>query len=228
MSTNDFASPATFFPRATIELRESEIPAILKAFRAFVGEERLERRIQLADKMIASASPAYRDCFVRPKQSLWLGTRELLRLVKGGRLGREPLTPAAVLSLHHMASIRNVAHTMPSWKKAEFRSRLTDKGGGDIAALIEIAAASRAVTLGGGLKWVPEKDGARAFEMLVSYKGQKLEIECTAKPDPRAAAFFSYPSTDQLDPSERSGRVGRPSKKGSVYCLLSKSLRKGS
>jgi len=170
-----------FFQKATIDLRASEIPSILKAFRSFVGEERLKRRIELADKLVTSASPTYRALFVRPRQSLWLGTRELLRLVEGGRLGREPLTPAAALSLHLMATIRNAAHTMPSWKRAEFRSRLTDKGGGDIPALIEITAASRAVTLGGSLKWVPEKDRARAFEMLVSYKGHKLEIECKAK-----------------------------------------------
>ncbi len=181
MSTNDFAPPAVLFPRATIEFKESEIPSILKGFRSFVGKERLERRTQLADKLIASAGPTYKELFAQPRQSLWLGTRELIRLVEGGRLGREPLTSVAVMSLHHMASIRNVVHTMPSWKRAEFRSRLTDKAGGDIPALIEIAAASRAVTLGGSLKWVPEKDGARAFEMLVSYRGEKLEIECKAK-----------------------------------------------
>jgi len=80
-----------------------------------------------------------------------------------------------------MATIRNVVHTMPSWKKAEFRSRLTDKVGGDIPALVEIIAASRIVTLGGSVKWIPENDRGRTFEMLVSYKGQKLEVECKAK-----------------------------------------------
>ena len=57
--------------------------------------------------MIASASPIYKALFVRPGQSLWLGTRELLRLVVGGRLGREPLTPEGGAALHHITSIRN-------------------------------------------------------------------------------------------------------------------------
>lgn len=181
MIANDSASLPVPFPRATIELSDSEIPSILKCFRSFVGKERLERRIELADKMIASASPTYRAQFVRPRQSLWTGTRELIRLVESGLLGREHLTPTAVVSLHYMATIRNVVHTMPSWKKAEFRSRLTDKVGGDIPALVEIIAASRIVTLGGSVKWIPENDRGRTFEMLVSYKGQKLEVECKAK-----------------------------------------------
>jgi hypothetical protein len=60
MNTDDSFSSAVPFPRATIELKESEIPSILKSFRSFVGDERLKRRIELADKMIASASPTQR------------------------------------------------------------------------------------------------------------------------------------------------------------------------
>jgi len=181
VTANHSAPLAVLFPRATIEFSDSQIPSILKCFRSFVGKERFERRTELADKMIAFASPTYRAQFVRPRQSLWLGTRELLRLVESGNLGREHLTQTAVVSLHYLATIRNVIHTMPSWKKAEFRSRLTDKVGGDIPALVEIMAASRIVTLGGTVKWIPENDRGRSFEMLVSYKGQKLEIECKAK-----------------------------------------------
>ena len=66
MSTNDFAPPAVLFPRATIEFKESEIPSILKGFRSFVGKERLERRTQLADKLIASAGPTYKELFAQP------------------------------------------------------------------------------------------------------------------------------------------------------------------
>jgi hypothetical protein len=169
------------FPRATVDIWESEIPSILKMFRAFVGKEQLTRRTELADKMVASGGQIYGERFVRPRQALWLGTRELFRLVEEDRLGKEPLTPAALLALHHLATIRNVVHTMRSWKRADLRGRLTDKSGGDIPALIEIATASRAVTLGGTVKWVPEKIGNRTFDIEVSYKGQELEIECKAK-----------------------------------------------
>ena len=170
------------FPKATVDIYQSEIPAIIKSFSLFLGRENLDRRIATANKMLAGAAPLYRAYFVTPKQFLWIGTREIVDRLRENSFNQERLTPYALASLHHIASIRNVLPTMPSWKKKEFRARLTDKKGGDIPALIEIATASRIVTLGGTVKWMAERGtGERVFEMLVSYKGHKLEVECKAK-----------------------------------------------
>jgi hypothetical protein len=62
-----------------------------------------------------------------------------------------------IAAAHHIASIRVAGQTMPNWKKDEFKTRLMDKSKGDIPALIEIAAASRIMTLGGQVRWIPEK-----------------------------------------------------------------------
>lgn len=57
-----------------------------------------------------------------------------------------------------------------------------DKSGGDIPALIEIATASRIVNHGGTIKWIPEqRSGERIFDLMVTFKGEKLEVECKAK-----------------------------------------------
>jgi hypothetical protein len=170
------------FPKATVDIYQSDIPAIIKSFSLFLGQHNLDRRIATAEKMLAGASPLYSARFVTPKQFLWIGTREIVDRLRGNSFTQERITPSAMAALHHIASIRNVLPTMPSWKKKEFRSRLIDKKGGDIPALIEIAAASRIVTLGGTIKWMAERGaGERVFEMLASYKGHKLEVECKAK-----------------------------------------------
>lgn len=154
----------------------------MKSFSQFLGREILDRRIATAEKMLAGASGIYRAYFVAPKEFLWIGTQEIVDRLRRGSFTQERITPSAIAALHHIASIRNVLPTMPSWKKKEFRTRLTDKKGGDIPTLIEIAAASRIVTLGGTIKWMAERGSdERVFEMLASYKGQKLEVECKAK-----------------------------------------------
>jgi hypothetical protein len=166
-----------------IEVYEHKIPAIVKTVCLFLGRKNLDRRIETAERMLsAAAGPLYRENFVRPRQSLWIGTRDILKSLREGSFSLKSATPTVVAALHHLASIHNVLHTMPSWKKNEFRTRLMDKSGGDIPALIEIATASRIVTHGGTIKWVAEQGaGERIFDLLVSFKGEKLEVECKAK-----------------------------------------------
>jgi hypothetical protein len=173
--------PGQKFPEATFDIQEREIPKLLNIFSNFLRKENLNRRIELAEKMLAGASPTYRALYVRPKQFLWLGTRDLFQFRSQERSSRE-FTAPMIAAAHHIASVRIALQTMPTWKKDEFRTRLMDKSGGDIPALIEIAAASRIVMLGGQIKWIPEKaPGERTPEMLVSYKGVKFEVECKAK-----------------------------------------------
>jgi hypothetical protein len=170
------------FPKATVHVYEHQIPGMLKCFSLFLGENNLIYRIQTAQKMYAEGSPIYREFLIRRRQFLWFGTREILdRLRERGR-SNERLTPTAVAALHHIGTIRRALPSMPTWKKDEFRNRLMDKKGGDIPALVEIECASRIITLGGRVRWVPEgKLGERTFEMLGSYRGQKFEVECKAK-----------------------------------------------
>jgi hypothetical protein len=167
---------------ATVEIYEHQIPGLLASFSLFLGKEELAHRIEVAEKMLRQAPPVYKEFFVGPKQFLWLGTKELFRLSTEGRLKLKFMSPTAIAALHHVAALRNAIQTMPSWKKNEFRSRLMDKAGGDIPALAEIATASRIVTLGGNVKWIPEKaPGERVFDILASYRGEKFEVECKAK-----------------------------------------------
>jgi len=170
------------FPKSTLDIYESEVPWILRSFSVFLGEENLKRRIQTAEKMFLGAPPIYREHFVRRKQFLWIGAHQIRTLLQAGQFRQRLLNPTMVAALHHIAIIRNVVHTMPSWKKKEFRSRLTDKSGNDLPALVELEAASRIITLGGKIRWVPEqKQGERVFDILASYKGLQFEVECKAK-----------------------------------------------
>jgi hypothetical protein len=73
--------PSQTFPEATFDIQEREIPRILNIFSQFLGKENLKRRIELAEKMLAGASPTYGALFVRPKQFLWLGTRDLFQFI---------------------------------------------------------------------------------------------------------------------------------------------------
>jgi hypothetical protein len=165
-----------------IDVYEHRIPAIVRTVTLFLGRENLDRRVATAEKMLAGALPLYRENFVRPRQFLWIGTRDILKNLRNGSFSLKSATPTMIAALHHLASIHNVLHTMPSWKKDEFRTRLMDKSGGDIPALIEIAAASRIINHGGAIKWIPEqRPGERIFDLLVSFKGEKLEVECKAK-----------------------------------------------
>ncbi len=165
-----------------IDVYEHNIPAIVKAVALFLGRDNLDRRIATAEKALAGALPLYRENFVRPRQFLWIGTRDILKNLRSGSFTLKSATPTIIAALHHLASIHSVLHTMPSWKKDEFRARLMDKSGGDIPALIEIAAASRIVNHGGTIKWIAEqRSGERIFDLLVSFKGEKLEVECKAK-----------------------------------------------
>ena len=132
--------------------------------------------------MLTGATPLYRENFVRPRQYLWIGTRDILKSLRDGSFSLKSATPTVIAALHHLASMHNVLHTMPSWKKNEFRTRLMDKSGGDIPALIEIVAASRFVNHGGAIRWIAEQSsGERIFDLLVNFKGEKLEVECKAK-----------------------------------------------
>jgi hypothetical protein len=170
------------FPKSVVDIYESEVPAILKSFSVFLGEDNLKRRIETAEKMFTRASPIYGEYFVRRKQFLWIGAHQIRHLIQAKQFRQKSVTPSIAVALHHIASIRNVVHTMPSWKKNDFRSRLTDKSGSDLPALIEIAAASRIVTLGGKIRWIPEQErGKRVFDILASYQGIEFEVECKAK-----------------------------------------------
>jgi hypothetical protein len=84
--------PSQTFPDATFDIQEREIPRILNIFSQFLGKERLRRRIELAEKMLAGASPTYGALFVRPKQFLWLGTRNLFEFINQGRSSRDFLS----------------------------------------------------------------------------------------------------------------------------------------
>ncbi len=161
-----------------IDLYEHNIPAMVKTVTLFLGKENLDRRIATAEKMLAGATPLYRENFVRPRQHLWIGTRDILKSLRDGSFSLKSATPTVIAALHHLASMHNVLHTMPSWKKNEFRTRLMDKSGGDIPALIEIVAASRFVNHGGAIRWIAEQSsGERIFDLLVNFKGEKLEVE---------------------------------------------------
>lgn len=165
-----------------LDLYEHKIPATIKTVTLFLGRDNLDRRIATAEKMLAGALPLYRENFVKPRQFLWIGTRDILKDLRSRSFNLKSATPTMIAALHHLASIHNVLHTMPSWKKDEFRTRLMDKSGGDIPALIEIAAASRIIDHGAAIKWIPEqRPGERIFDLLVSFKGEKLEVECKAK-----------------------------------------------
>jgi hypothetical protein len=180
--TNSLTTDPNAFPKSVVDIYESEVPAILKSFSVFLGEDNLKRRIETAAKMFTGASPLYREYFVRRKQFLWIGAHQIRHLIQVKQFRQKSVTPSMAVALHHIAAIRNVVHTMPSWKKHDFRSRLTDKSGSDLPALIEIAAASRIVTLGGKIRWIPEQEqGKRGFDILASYQGIEFEVECKAK-----------------------------------------------
>lgn len=165
-----------------IDVYEHNIPAIIKTVTLFLGKESLDRRIATAEKMLVAAGSLYRENFVIPRQSLWIGTRDIRKSLRDGSFKLKSASPTVVAAIHHLACIHSVLHTMPSWKKNDFRTRLMDKSGGDLPALIEIVAASRIVNYGGALKWVAERgSGERIFDILVSFKGEKLEVECKAK-----------------------------------------------
>jgi hypothetical protein len=58
--------PSQTFPEATFDIQEREIPRILNTFSRFLGKEILKRRIELAEKMLAGASPTMERCSSAP------------------------------------------------------------------------------------------------------------------------------------------------------------------
>src|SRR6266851_1181317 len=83
------------FPKATVDIYQSDIPAIINCFSLFLGQQNLDRRIATAEKMLAGASPLYSAHFVTPKQFLWIGTREIVDRLRANSF-TERITPSAI------------------------------------------------------------------------------------------------------------------------------------
>jgi hypothetical protein len=73
--------------------------------------------------------------------------------------------------------------SMPTWKGNEIRSRLLDKAGGDVPALVELTCLNKLRQHGAEVHWVPEKanSGRRVPDLSGNIAGVAFEYECKAK-----------------------------------------------
>jgi len=167
--------------RIILEVHEDDIPRIFAEVLDYLTPERLSRKLEAIAAGLEQSGPFYREFYLRPRNALWLGMRQVEGSIASGNFRLDRLEAGVLPSIHMAALIAEVLPSLPRWKRDEFRSRLLDKAGGDIPALVELTAASRLMRMGAKIEWVPQSAGKQTCELVGEFEGQEFELECKAK-----------------------------------------------
>jgi hypothetical protein len=169
-----------------VPVLDSQLPRIIRAVEQFLGADRLSRKLSYLDAAMKRAGPIYRENFLRPRALPWFGLREAIKQSSSSIVSSLDLSQAndeLILALHMVFVIYQALHTMPTWKRNEVRSRLLDKAGSDVPALIELTAWHNLRQHGAEVQWVPEdtNSGRRVPDLSGEFAGVAFEYECKAK-----------------------------------------------
>jgi hypothetical protein len=162
-------------------VQESDIPRIFAQVLDYFTPEGFRRKLETIELGLRQSGPFYREYYLRPRNALWLGLSHVEKLIARGDFRLERIQAAVLPSIHTAALIAEVLPSLVRWKRDEFRSRMLDKGGGDIPALVELTGASRLMRMGAKIEWVSESPGKQTCELVGEFEGLEFELECKAK-----------------------------------------------
>lgn len=164
-----------------LQVRESDIPRIFAEVLDYLTPAGLSRKLEAIELGLAHSGPLYREFYLRPRNALWLGMRDVVDLISRGEFRLQKIEATIIPSIHTASLIAEVLPSLPRWKRDELRSRLLDKAGGDIPALVELTAASRLMRIGARIEWVSESPGNPTCELVGEFEGLEFDVECKAK-----------------------------------------------
>ncbi len=171
-------------PLSKVPVLDLELPQIIHSVEQFLGADGLRRKLSYLDGAMDSAGPIYRENFLRPRASPWFGLRKAIEGSSNSiRLDLRLADEELVRGLHMAFLIFHALDSMPKWKGNEIRSRLLDKAGGDVPALVELTSWHNLRQHGAEVQWVPEQrnSGRRVPDLSGKIAGVAFEYECKAK-----------------------------------------------
>ncbi len=171
-------------PLSKVPVLDVELPQIIHSVEQFLGTDGLTRKLSYLDGAMNGAGPIYRENFLRPRASPWFGLRRAIeRSSNSIRLDLRLADDELIRALHMAFLIFHALDSMPTWKGNEIRSRLLDKAGSDVPALVELTCWHKLRQHGAEVQWVPEKanSGRRVPDLSGNIAGVAFEYECKAK-----------------------------------------------
>ena len=164
------------------EVEERTASRYFKRLEEFLGPDDIDQKISQIERELQIETGLYKQYWVLPKRSWWLGLRDAKYLIHQGRTFRRAITPIMMPALQTAVKLSYMHSSIPEWKRKEFRSRiLTD----NILApvLFEIDCAAHFFMSGYDIRWfeIPQEKGIRTPEFIAIGDQTEIEVECKAK-----------------------------------------------
>lgn len=166
----------------TLEIHDSQAGRLFKRLEAFLGAEDIDNRISQIQRELQIEKGIYRDYWVLPNRSWWLGFQEARDLLRSGKSFRGNLTNRMLRPCRTAAEINLLFSSMQEVKRNELRSRILHADNLN-PVLFEISAATQFILDGYSINWsdTGSPSAATAPEFIAISSDREIEVECKTK-----------------------------------------------
>ena len=106
--------------RIILEVHEDDIPRIFAEVLDYLTPERLSRKLEAIAAGLEQSGPFYREFYLRPRNALWLGMRQVEGSIASGNFRLDRLEAGVLPSIHMAALIAEVLPSLPDGSAMNF------------------------------------------------------------------------------------------------------------
>lgn len=166
----------------TLEVHDSQAGRLFKRLEAFLEPMAIDKRISQIRRELRIEKGTYREKWVLPNRSWWLGFQEARDLLRTGKSLRGNLTNRMLRPCRTAAEINLLFSSMQEYKRKELRSRILNADNLN-PVLFEISAAAQFKLDGYSIEWsdTASPSAATAPEFIAISSDREFEVECKTK-----------------------------------------------
>jgi hypothetical protein len=166
----------------TLEIHDSQAGRLFRRLEAFLGNEAIDERISQIQRELQIEKGIYREYWVLPNRSWWLGFQEARDFLRSGKSFRGNLTDRMFRPCRTAVEINLLFSSMREDKRNELRARILHADNLN-PILFEISTAVHFKLDGYSIDWSDTRSpsATTAPEFIARSSDREIEVECKTK-----------------------------------------------